>query len=184
MRYGLKSKPLTKQRLELVKGFDSGNGYLDSFLLNENDALDNGIGRSYIVLSEDSEQVIGYYNITTGCIDCFVDGHRYKCGGSVHINYLAVDKRFQKTILYENEDFKLYFSDYLLNDCIDRILSIRDMSVGFSFITLNATSEGRKLYERHGFLPLEEDMIYSLEESEKPKNDQECTCMYLWLDNE
>ena len=49
----------------LASSFHSGNDYLDQFLRNS-DALSDGYGKTYVILSSDKTSIIGYYNIGVG----------------------------------------------------------------------------------------------------------------------
>lgn len=150
--------------------FDCGNQALTSFLKNY-PSLDPMFGTTYVML-ENEKTIIGYYNISTGCIENYSG---IRTGGSVYINCFAVDKNYQRKKLNGIH----YYSDILLADCIKRIKDIRNNSLGFVFVTLSSTDEGYYLYERNGFSPLEEDMKIA-------KNDGELSCipMYLPIDYE
>lgn len=150
--------------------FQCGNEALDLFL-QSGLSLDASFGKTFVTIFND--RIIGYYNIGTGHIE---DENVIRYGGSVYINYLAVDQSFQKVKI--NEEW--YFSDVLMLDCIGRIKKIRENDIlGFTFITLSSTEEGIGLYSRNGFELLEDDMIVA-------KNEGEYTCkgMYLPLDVE
>jgi hypothetical protein len=184
MKNQLVSKRFAAADREMSKHFCSGNEHLDHFIQDSYASLDSGYGQSYILLIEGSSEIIGYYNITAGAVDTFRDGVRMKSGGAVHINCFAIDHHYQRVVLSEEDGQKIYFSDFLMMDCLSRILTIRDQWVGFSFVTLNATNEGIKLYQRHGFSELDEELTYCLEESEKSEGVENCTQMYLFLDEE
>ena len=71
-------------------------------------------------------------------------------------------------------------SDALLNDCIQRVVYIREHYVGFAFITLQATEQGYPLYRRHDFYELEEGMdILKIQSKETM-----CIPMYFPMDLE
>ena len=74
---------------------------------------------------------------------------------------------------------KYFLSDFLLDHCLETIEMLRNDYIGFSFVTLNSTREGYSLYTRNGFEELDEDMHFSIYES-----DIECIPMYLALDIE
>ena len=133
-----------------------------------------------MLLSDDEKILIGYYNITVGSLDIIDSGIHRKIGGCVHINCFALDNRFHKQveIIGENEE-KIYTSDLLLDDCLQRVEQLRREYVGIAFVTLNSTREGIWLYTRNDFEPLEEDMFFSIEDS-----DLKCTQMYLPLELE
>lgn len=152
---------------DLAKKFDCGNPALTFFLKN-NIALDISYGTTYVMMADNT--IIGYYNISTGCI---VTEDNIRMGGSVYINCLAVDIKYQKKKLMEN-----YYSDILLHDCFMRADELREQ-IGFSFITLSSTEEGDYLYERNGFFQLEEDMSIA-----KNQGEDKCSSMYLPLDYE
>ncbi len=66
-----------------------------------------------------------------------------KVGGSIHINEFALENKYRGRKI-EGTDYRL--SDYLMNDCIDRIHSLRK-EVGFSFITLSSTKEQPRSFD-------------------------------------
>ncbi|MBR1421851.1 MAG: N-acetyltransferase [Ruminococcus sp.] len=144
--------------------FDCGNSAINSFLKNEQ-SLDPFFGKTYVLISEES--IVGYYNISTGHIE---DNTGIRLGGSIYLNYFALDKDYHKVKLDEEG----YVSDFLLSDCFNRITHIQERYIGFSFITLSSTSEGYNLYRRNGFEEMEEDMRIA-------KNDGEKTCIPMYL---
>ncbi len=163
----------------LTKGFNSGNEYLDNFLKNSV-ALDPALGKTYVFLSEDESDVIGYYNLGTGSLEENQGTDRIKYGGTIHINAFAIDIKYQNVVFNETvAGEKFYLSGIMLSDCMKRIEYIRENHVGASFVTLNATEDGRRFYLRMGFDYLEENMIFSKEESEVS-----CVPMYFPLDVE
>ena len=154
-----------------ISGFDCGNPALTSFLKSP-EAVDDMFGKTYVMISHQNK-IIGYYNISTGDIS---NPNHIRTGGSVYINCLAVDKVFQKQKYNQS---KFYISDWLLADCIHRIRDLRNNHLGFAFITLSSTQEGKRLYERNGFFEVEDDMLISKNPGEKT-----CTPMYFPLDYE
>lgn len=78
-----------------------------------------------------------------------------------------------------DDRLKIYTSDLLLDDCLQRVEQLRRDHIGIAFVTLNSTEEGKWLYIRNDFEPLEEDMFFSIEDS-----DLKCTQMYLPLELE
>ena len=171
MKSKFRTMPYSKELQNIFANkFDCGNSAINAFLKSY-DALDSLFGRTYVLLS-DNECIVGYYNISTGDI---ADEKNIRIGGSVYLNYFAVDEKYQK-VKYDEYG---YISDFLLGDCINRVMEIQENYVGFSFITLSSTEEGYKLYERNGFYELEDDMIMA-------KNTGEKTCypMYLPLEVE
>lgn len=72
-------------------------------------------GITYVLLSDDKDFIIGYFNISVGRIDQIekVMDHTYyiPMGGAININYLAVDKRLQHTLLVP--EAKIYYGDYM-----------------------------------------------------------------------
>ena len=165
---------LTKHIQEKIAGFDCGNNYLSSFILSH-DAIDSSFGTTYVWLT-DNDNVIGYYNISTGHVETISNNLTIRLGGSVYINCFAVDKEYQKS----KYDEMAYVSDILLADCFERINYIRDNHIGFSFVTLSSTSEGHYLYERNGFSEIDEDNMRIAAN----KGEKTCTSMYFPLDYE
>lgn len=163
----------------LASNFKSGNNYMDNFL-QCSQSLDDSWGKTYIFTPKDRSKIVGYYNIGVGYIDTYQDGIFEKIGGSIHINNFALDKNYQGyEIASFSKDEKIFLSDILLQHCFHTIQKIRDHYLGFSFITLSSTKEGYNLYKRNGFEELENDMHFSISES-----DVECIPMYLALDIE
>lgn len=157
--------------------FDSGNSHLDRFLQSDL-AFDDSIGKTYVLLSDSGDCVIGYYNIGMGSVEQIDGDLRRKIGGAVHINCFAVDKRFQDQVVsIDTEVGKIHISDLMLHDCMKRIMAIRKNCIGVAFITLNSTKEGEWLYKRNEFDYLEDDMDFAKEDEEL-----ECRQMYLALD--
>lgn len=162
---------------KLASSFHSGNNYLDMFL-REPVSLDDGFGKTYVFLPEDNQSIIGYYNLGLGYIEQYDSQITKKIGGAIHINCFALDEHFHGLLqMYTEDGIKINLSDVLLNDCLEKIEYIRREYVGFSFVTLSSTKEGHGLYCRNGFEDLEEDMGFSVKDS-----DIACTPMYLPLD--
>ena len=160
-------KKYTKDYVELAKRFSCGNVVIDNFL-KDGDALDENQGITYILLSDDESVIIGYYNISVGRVDLAeeVNGKIIysPMGGSVNINYLAVDKEFQHAPLDEN--IKVYFGDCILRDCELRIYELRQ-KIGIQFVTLCSTKEGYHMYyDRNSYENFEEDMNNFVRESD------------------
>lgn len=168
----MKTVKYTEEHKDIAIGFDCGNVYLNSVLLGSI-ALDQYYGTTYVWLSEDNKEIIGYYNIGTGSIDTVIDGTHYKSGGSFHINDFALDNSYRGIIINDNP--KMTYGDLLMLDCLERISALREV-VGVSYITLEATDEGHSLYERRGFMDLDEDLYFSPE-----KAADGCVQMYLPL---
>lgn len=163
----------------VIQAFNSGNYYLDNFIKSDA-AWNDSIGKTYLLLSDDEKILIGYYNITVGSLEMLDCGIHKKIGGCVHINCFALDNRFHNQIeVVMDEKMKIYTSDLLLDDCLQRIERLRKDYIGIAFVTLNSTEEGKWLYLRNDFEPLEEDMFFSIEDS-----DLKCTQMYLPLELE
>ena len=146
---------------KLASSFHSGNDYLDQFLRIPI-SLDDNFGKTYILLQENQKKIIGYYNLGVGYIEQTVYGITRRIGGSVHINCFALDREYQGTVQEYLEDGK-----------------IRKNELGFSFVTLSSTKAGYHLYLRNGFERLDEDMNFSIEESEDG-----CIPMYYAIDVE
>ena len=70
-------------------------------------------------------------------------------------------------VAIDTPEGEVYWSDMLLNDCLQRIRYIRQEHVGFLFVTLTASRAGIHLYKRFGFMELDEDMSISMSDDEK-----------------
>lgn len=97
-------------------------------------------------------------------------------GGAVNINYLAVDKKLQHTLLVP--EAKIYYGDYILRECEKKILALRK-EVGISFVTLYSTREGYYMYhDRNSYEDFEDDMSTFVQNSDKS-----CKKLYKWVDD-
>ena len=168
-----------KEYIPLAKNFSCGNIVIDSFL-NDNSALDRNQGITYVLLSDDKDFIIGYYNISVGRVDqieTIGNSVRYiPMGGSVNINYLAVDSRLQHTPL--SEEKKFYYGDYILRECEKKILQLRK-EIGIAFVTLYSTEEGYHMYhDRNCYEDFEDDMSTFVEET-----NEYCYKLYKWVDD-
>lgn len=169
------TEPYSREIMEnAAKSFDCGNDVISSFLRSE-EALDNSYGKTYVLLSNDKSEIAGYYNIAMSYIESNTGSKIVKMGGSAHITYFAVDKKYQGHCVKDSKKL----SDWLLSDCINRIDYIRTNHIGCSFVTLASTREGYSLYLRSGFELLEDDMSFT-----KSTEEQMCISMYLPLDYE
>ncbi|MCM1466792.1 MAG: hypothetical protein NC086_01490 [Alistipes sp.] len=166
----------TSEYKNLKKNFKCGNAVIDNFLRSDN-ALDENQGITYVLLSDKKDVIIGYYNIEVGRVDQIQDiggSMVFKpMGGSVNINYLAIDSRYQGIQIAEIEGRKIYLGDYLLRDCEKRILRLRK-EVGIVFVTLYSTEQGYHLYhERNSYEDFEDDMSTFVQE-------EDCQCYKLY----
>lgn len=176
--------PLSPELLPLAERFSSGNTYLDGFLQNGDYSLNTNIGKTYVFLAEENNEIIGYYNLGMSSVDRAeeISGNsRYiRMGGAVNINYFALDERYHRQV-YDAlpSGDKIYLSDILLIECLGRLEGITSQHIGATFVTLNSTKEGYNLYKRNGFQELEYDMRFTMEDS-----DHDCTQLYRWIDEE
>lgn len=171
----------TSKYEDLAKDFKCGNEVIDKFL-HDGSALDENQGITYVLLSDELDFIIGYYNIEVGRvdqIDTIGNKEYYKpMGGAVNINYLAIHSDFQRMMIAEIDDKKIYLGDFLLRDCEKRILELRRI-VGISFVTLYSTKEGYHLYHnRNSYENFEDDMSTFVKES-----DINCNKLYKWVDD-
>ena len=171
----------TSEYKDLKRHFSCGNIVIDNFLKSDN-ALDENQGITYVLLSDRKDAIIGYYNIEVGRVDQIESAGEtilYKpMGGSVNINYLAIDRKYQGTKIAEIEGKNIYLGDYLLRDCGKRILQLRK-EVGIVFVTLYFTKQGYHLYhERNSYEDFEDDMSTFVQES-----DMECYKLYKCVDD-
>lgn len=171
----------TSEYKALKANFSCGNIVIDNFLKSDN-ALDENQGITYVLLSDKKDAIIGYFNIEVGRVDQIetIGGNiLYKpMGGSVNINYLAIDSKYQGTKIAEIDGKNIYLGDYLLRDCEKRILQLRK-AVGIVFITLYSTKQGYHLYhERNSYEIFEDDMSTFVQES-----DEGCYRLYKCVDD-
>ncbi|MCM1026258.1 MAG: hypothetical protein NC432_07465 [Roseburia sp.] len=94
----------TSEYKHLKDKFTCGNIVIDNFLKNGS-ALDENQGITYVLLSDKKDAIIGYYNIEVGRVDQIeeINGSIIckPMGGTVNINYLAVDIKCQGTKIAE-----------------------------------------------------------------------------------
>lgn len=172
---------MTKQYVPLVSVFECGNYIIDNFLKN-GDALDENQGITYILLDDEENFIIGYYNIEVGRVDRLEEIGDYvsyiPMGGSVNINYLAIHNNYKRTKIGEVDGKNVYLGDLLLRDCEKRIRELREQ-VGITFVTLYSTEQGFHLYhERNNYEVFEEDMNTFIQES-----DNKCIKLYKYIED-
>ena len=128
----LNVRPYTPALQKLAAKFDCGNSYLNQFLRSP-DALDAGVGKTFVFLTENAESIVGYYNLSCGSLDEIEGDVRYKIGGTIHIGYFAIDEKFQHQLQATTPNgIHLYWGDVLLEECLSRIEAIRSQQVGVS----------------------------------------------------
>ena len=177
MRIDINTEVYTRDILKLASDFDSGNEFLDAFIKSE-DSLNDGIGKTFVWLNKERTEIIGYYNIGVGYIDMYDGDDKYKIGGSIHLNFFALNGKYRGVVIGKEQDGTVRrLSDQLFADFLAKVYMIRDQFVGFSFITLAATDEGLSLYKRHYFEELDAGLHFSFKDDEKG-----CVPMYLALD--
>lgn len=174
-------KKYTQEYAGLAKQFTCGNAVIDKFL-HDGSALDKNRGITYVMLSDEEDYIIGYYNIENGRVDrieTIGDDEFFELmGGSININYLAVHSNLQGSLVAEDGENKIYLGDLLLRDCEKRILKLREQT-GISFVTLCSTEEGYHLYHvRNDYEIFEEDMNTVTQE-----NDVGCYKLYKCVDD-
>ena len=163
--------------------FDCGSSTVFNSFIRGSTAIEPFYGKTFVFMLGDTGTIIGYYNIGVSDVLRVEGSQTLKCGGAIHINYLALDKRFRgQPIFQDKPEVDIRWSDLLLLDCLRRIEMIRQKHVGFGFVTLSASKEGYGLYKRHGFLDLaEEDMHFVNGDDEISGKGRQ---MYLPLDIE
>lgn len=169
----IKTTPYTADvQGRLAPSFDCGNAFINVFLKGT-EALDHGLGATYIFLSDDADSILGFFNIGVNCIRQIEEQQTVFMGGSVHINEFAIHKDLQGKAI---EGTGIRFSEYLFQQCINVIMELRN-KVGFSFITLAANTAGERLYKRMGFEFLDEDMAF-----DRASSEISCVNMYRGID--
>ena len=110
-------KPYDASLQKLASSFDCGSKPVFNSFLRSSDALEPAFGKTYVLLTEDEASIIGYYNIGVGDVERSDGYQTLKCGGAIHINYLALDKRFRGRLAFSNDSgMDIYWSDLLLHD--------------------------------------------------------------------
>jgi len=174
-------KKYNRKYAELADNFACGNDVIDRFL-RDGSALDENQGITYVMLPDNENFIIGYYNIEVGRIDqvqYIGENVIYiPMGGAVNINYLAIHSDFQGTKIGEVDDKNVYLGDLLLRDCEKRISNLRK-DVGISFVTVCSTEQGYHLYhDRNSYEIFEDDMNTVVSENEKS-----CQKLYKCVDD-
>lgn len=150
-------------RIELLRRshqrdqFDCGEESLNAFLqrsARQNDAKD--ISRTYVVLKEDSPEILGYYTLCSGSIafDTLPEDRARKMPRypvpTGHIARLAVDRTRQGQGL----------GALLLADALKRIQEIAEQ-MGIHAVTVQAlNAKARSFYKAFGFLSLQDDPLH------------------------
>lgn len=171
----------TTEYNHIVSSFDCRNTVINNFLKNGM-ALNKNEGITYLMLSDDEDTVIGYYNISASRLDSVQnvgEDNIYEIMGSAaKINYLAIHKDYQGKLIDIVGNKKIYFGDLLLDHCEQKILELSE-KIGIIFITLCSTNEGYHLYhDRNDYEDFEDDMYMIVDE-----NDKNCYKLYKCVDD-
>lgn len=169
--------PYNRKLMSLANKFDCGNEGINNFLKDDY-SLDLSHGKTYVWLDAKKSVIVGYYNIGTGSINIFENEKWHKAGGSLHINYFAMDKRFHGVKVEVNDKLSIRLSEVLLHDLNHRAINIRKRNLGYKYITLCSTKAGEKLYHKNGFEYLESMASFYCDEQE-----EQCVQMYKVLKN-
>lgn len=98
-------KKYTKEYESLAEQFTCGNIIIDKFL-HDGSALDVNRGITYVMLSEENDYIIGYYNIENGRVDRIEtvgDNDVFELmGGAININYLAIHSDWQGLLVAQD----------------------------------------------------------------------------------
>lgn len=112
----MKIYKFTRRYQKLANEFYCGNSVIDKFL-KDGSALDENQGITYIMLSDENDFIMGYYNIEVSRGDRIEIVGNIKnivpMGGAVNINYLAIHSDLQHTKIAEIDGQKIYFGDYI-----------------------------------------------------------------------
>ena len=149
-------QPLDETTRHLARTFDCCNDALNNFLKDPSRLYDESF-KTWVYLTRDRETIIGYFAISAGSLDQMEEGKREKIGGSIHLDCFAIDKRFQN----RRADGNILFCDILFAELLRLCREVQNLYIGVTFITLEATPEGKRLYARFDFSELEEDLIFS-----------------------
>jgi GNAT superfamily N-acetyltransferase len=148
-------EPLDKRHRR--EGFNCGEDSLNTFLrahAGQNARRD--ISRTYVALTDDTQEVVGYYTLSSGSV-AFVNMPdemtkrlpRHPVP-TAHLGRLAVDNRFQGKGL----------GSILLIDALKRVREAADR-IGIHAVTVHALSaRARQFYEVHGFQSLPDDDLH------------------------
>ncbi len=171
----------TSEYSHIVFDFDCRNMVVNNFL-KSSASLDKNEGVTYLMLSDNKDVVIGYYNISASRLDSVqnIGGNNVFeiMGSAAKINYLAIHKDYQGKLIDTVGNKKIYFGDLLLDHCEQKILEL-SKEIGISFITLCSTNEGYHLYhDRNDYEDFEDDMYMIVDESDK-----NCYKLYKCVDN-
>ena len=144
---------LNRKIQRIASTFDCGNEGINNFIVSE-EALNEKHGKTFVWLTSDLNEIVGYYNIGTGSINVIDDDNKwYKDGGSIHLNYFALDNKYHGG-KYKGEHIQIKLSEILLYDFINRAKNIRKKYVGFKYLTLCSTPSAMHLYSDNGFAEL------------------------------
>ena len=103
MKIKVDTEKYNENLLELATTFKSGNEFLDQFIQSK-ESLNDGLGKTFVWIDEKRESIIGYYNIGVGYIDMLDGDDKYKIGGSIHLNFFALDEKYRGIVIDEKKD--------------------------------------------------------------------------------
>ena len=168
-----------------LKTFDCGDSSYSTmsfFLRDEALALHkDGTAFTKIYIDETNNAIVGYTSLKASCFQ-YTARSKYSMDEIIHVVPSVEIARFAIATDYQGKIFteeNEKFSDYILSQALQDIMSLRDYTLGVKAAILFSVNRPKQLhfYSKNGFLRLSEKYIFQSTENEG------CVPMYMPLPN-
>ena len=139
----------------LFERFRCGNDELDRYLKKE--CLNDQNRVTYLFIEKLTGLLLGYATISSTSISVTI-GSYIDDLPAAEIVYFAVNKKWQKKCILEDDGSRFYVSDGLLSSLIYRITNISVNAIGIGYIVAYAVPKARRFYKRNLFEPFQTNM--------------------------
>lgn len=152
----IRAAVIDEEHVWMLDEFSCGNEVIDVFLREQ--ALYSRRETTHIFIDEEENRIAAFASLSCSALPVMSHDIYNDFIPSVELTYFAVDTRYQKLHMTEDPEDG-YFSDSILNLAIDIVYDMAEQDCGAVYITLHATPDGYRLYQRNAFRDLAEDFI-------------------------
>lgn len=147
---------LSHSHCPLLDRFSCGNTVMDNFF--KYTAIDSILDSAYAFIDYERNSLAAAASIACSSLQVVDNGSYYDSVPAVEIKYFAVDSRYQQLRFSADRD-EGYFSDAVLSALIGFIYKFTDDYCAATHILLYSTPAAVHVYERNGFVKLDESGI-------------------------
>ena len=158
---------------ERVSKFDCGNEAINKYITKQ--AYDDINVVNYLVVNQNSKDVIGFISLCCSGLRHRVDKDLYISEPAMEFKYFAIQVEFHKMI-FDETDEHFYFSDKVICEMIKKCYDISEQIIGSKYILLYSVETAVHFYERNMFKKFNDYM-----ERDNTRYLEDCTPMFMVL---